>query len=95
MIRVIDFQKVDMTDDEFAYYQELLKKYKEDQIDFFQGLFVTSKSGTITLIKPSTALPWEILFFVQNLMINQHLRNFDLRISKLEGQKDVWYFTIK
>jgi len=87
MIRAIDFQKVEMTDAEFEYYKELIQKFTTDSFkgaEYFHDLFVTDDGGNITLIKPTKSLPWDIMFFVQNLMINQHLRELDTRMARLE-----------
>jgi len=89
MIRAIDFQKVDMSNEEYLYYQELVKKFTTGSIngaDYFKNLFITDSLGMITLIKPSKAIPWDIIFFIQNLTINQHLRENDRKIDKLQQQ---------
>lgn len=87
MIRAIDFKKVDMTDQEFDFYTHLIKTYTAGNGDgkaYFSDLFDADENGIITLIKPIKSIPWSILFFIQNLMINQHLRSFDERIGRLE-----------
>ena len=86
MIRVVDYQKVDMCDEEWAYYQELLKKFTSGQSGaiFFKDLFVTDEKGIITIVKPTKPIPWEVIFFVINLQQNQHLREQDVRIAALE-----------
>jgi len=87
MIRGIAYQKVDMTDREFEYYKELAEKYSEDDkkgSEYFRDLFETDERGVITIIKTVKSIPWSILFFIQNLMINQQLRLFDERIAKIE-----------
>ena len=87
MIRAIDYQKVEMSDEEYVYYKELVEKFTDDKIKgskYFENLFTTDAEGLIKLIKPSKPIPQEILFFVQNLTINQHLRENDRRIAALE-----------
>lgn len=69
------YKQVDMADAEFAYYKSLVKKYGGEQ--YFVDLFETDEDGFITLLTPKTAVPWEVLFFVQNVMINQRLRIID------------------
>lgn len=84
MIKGIGYQKVDITQDEFDYYKELVKAYTDDTHkgeDFFVDLFEADKNGIITIIKPTRSIPWAVLFFVQNLMINQRLS----RIEKMIG----------
>jgi hypothetical protein len=86
MIKAIGLRKVDITEEELNYYKELVSKYTDNNkgSSYFENLFETDKNGIITIIKPSNNLPWEILFFVQNLMISQHLRAYDSRISDIE-----------
>ena len=87
MIRAVDYQRLDMADEEYAYYQELIKNLSTDQTSgdiFFRDLFKSDEKGIITIIKPIKPVPWEVMFFMQNLMINQHLREQDARIDKLE-----------
>lgn len=81
MIKGIDNKKVDITEIEYKYYQELVKKHGASSFD---DLFETDKEGRITIVKPTKSIPWDILFFVQNLMINQHMRSNDIRISAIE-----------
>ena len=81
MKKGVDYQKVEMTEQEYEYYQDLVKLYGAQ---VFSELFETDKNGTITIIKPTKSIPWEVLFFIQNVMINQHLRANDERISALE-----------
>ena len=79
-MRVIDYQKVDITDEEFTYYKELVTQTTDDKIkgeDFFRDLFKTDDDGFITIITPKKSIPWVILFFVQQVMINQRLRYID------------------
>lgn len=87
MIRAVDYQKVDMSDDEWAYYQELIKMFSVDSqngSEYFKNLFVTNEKGIITIIKPSKPIPYEVIFFVMNLQQNQHLREFDARLEAIE-----------
>lgn len=90
MIKGIAYQKVEISDEEYKYYQTLVSKYtdgKNKGSEYFNDLFKTDKAGKIIIITPTKSVPWEILFFIQNLMINQHLRSFDKRISKIEKEQ--------
>lgn len=89
MIKAIDFKKIDITNEEYKYYQQLVKQYTDDShkgADYFRDLFETDASGLITIIKPVKSVPWAILFFVQNIMINQQLRSNDQRLNEIEKQ---------
>ena len=83
----IDYQNVDISKEEYEYYQELIKQLTADNIDgkeYFRDLFNTDDRGFITLIKPKNSIPWVILFFVQQIMISQRLRIMDDFIIKQE-----------
>lgn len=89
MIKAIDYKKIDLTEVEYRFYQELVKQYTDDShkgSDYFHDLFDTDDDGIITIIKPIKSIPWAILFFVQNVMINQKLRSNDQRIDAIEKQ---------
>lgn len=74
-MKAMGYNQVDMTDSEFAYYKALCKRHDGEKS--FVDLFESDDDGFITLITPKKAIPWEILFFVQNVMINQRLRVID------------------
>jgi hypothetical protein len=87
MIRAVNYQKLDMTDDEFDYYQKLVVSFTTTAgsgTKYFEDLFVSNDSGKIVLLSPKKPLPWEIMFFLQNLMINQQMRDLDARLNKIE-----------
>lgn len=88
-MKVIDYQKVDITDAEYVYYQELVAQTTTDKFkgeEYFRDLFKTDEDGFITIITPKKSIPWAILFFVQQVMINQRLRYIDrLRKEKSNG----------
>jgi len=79
-MRAIDYKKVDMTDAEYDYYTKLVKTHSDEYSTgevFFKDLFDTDDDGFITMITPDKSVPWAILWFVQNLMINQRMRVID------------------
>jgi len=85
MIKGIGSRRVEITDDEFEYYKELVKRYDDDTRSgsvHFNNLFETDDNGIITMIKPEKEIPWLVLFFIQNLMINQRIREFGARVDK-------------
>jgi len=91
MIKGIAHRKVEISKEEYEYYQELVKMCTDDKIngsDYFNDLFETDGDGIITIIKPTKDIPWTVLFFIQNLMINQHLRQYDKRILAVEKRLD-------
>lgn len=86
-MKVIDYKKVNMTDAEFSYYKQLVNKFteKENNVSgeyFFKDTFNTDSDGNIILIKTEKSVPWAVLFFLQQLMINQRMRMNDKLIEK-------------
>lgn len=79
-MQVIDYQKVDITDEEFAYYKQLVANFTSEEVkgeSYFKNLFKTDEKGFIMTIAPQGSIPWAVLFFVQQVMINQRLRIID------------------
>lgn len=82
MIRVISYRKVDMTDDEYAYYEELVREFTYGNYsgqEQFKDVFETDDDGCITFICPplKKEVGWAVILFLQNLMINQRLRRME------------------
>ena len=78
-IRTIDYKNVDLTEDEWAEYQKLVKAYTKANNkgeDYFRGLFETDEEGKIIFIRSlgNRFTTMEIIFFVINIMQNQHIR---------------------
>lgn len=101
MHKVIDYKKVNMSEDEFNYYKYLVEIFSDKDTKgsvYFKDLFDVDKNGFITLIKTEKSIPWAILFFMQQLMLSQRLRlidkinenlnKFDKRLKKLENIKE-------
>ncbi len=81
MIKEIGGNKVDISSQEYEYYKFLSSQYP---VDDFNNLFNTDENGIITRIAPAKSTAWVIMWFIQNLMINQHLDAINKRIGKLE-----------
>lgn len=84
MIRAIDNKPVDLSDDEFEYYLQIIKEFGTNVL---QETFETEEcSGFITLVKPpmNAKLPLGIVFFLFNVMLNQRVRRFDEMMSNVE-----------
>lgn len=85
-IRILDNQKIDMTDDEYTMFQKIVQSYTvglNKGEDLFSGLFRCNDQGIILyLIPPSkkhTSL--EVFLFLQSLMMQQHLRLMHAEVS--------------
>lgn len=82
MIREIAGRKIDLTNEEFGYYQQLEKDFGKEQ---FRGLFETDEAGRIILVAPRTSHPTSmiLIFYFMNVMLNQRLRAIDYKLSSL------------
>lgn len=95
MKRIVDFKYVDMTNEEYQYYKNLINEFTYDTVDGkdqFRDTFDVDGDGCITLIRPplKKQMSWAVLFFLQNLMINQRLRRMEKRIEVInERTKNV------
>lgn len=78
MLRIIDNKRIDLTDDEFLMYQNICKANSRDNFDgkdLFSDLFETDDSGIIICLKPpSKMFSLQVVLFLQNVMVHQHLR---------------------
>lgn len=74
MIRIIDNKKIDLTADEFEMYENICKAYHTGK-DLFKNLFETDDNGIIVYLKPPQKIfSMEVVVFLQNIMVHQHLR---------------------
>ena len=87
MIRAVDSKRLDLSDDEFNYYNKLVEKFGEKD---FKGLFTSDKNGQITSISPplDKQISMGVMFFILNVMMNQRLRAIALMAEK-KAEKNV------
>lgn len=83
MKKVIDHKKIDMIDEEWEYYKKLINSFSSSSensgSEYFRDTFDTDENGYIYIIRPPLGkpLPWAVILFLQNLMINQQERKRD------------------
>lgn len=91
MVRqIIDHKSVDITDEEYSYYKKLVDEFTIGMAhgrDQFRDLFDVDDDGCITFVHPPIRkqIGWGVLFFVQNLMINQRIRRLERQVEKWVG----------
>lgn len=90
-IRVVTNKKLDMTDDEFAMYESIVKSYTtitNNGQDLFIDLFESNEDGIIIFLRPpskrQTSL--EVFLFLISLMVHQHLRVSYKEVSDICSQ---------
>ena len=89
MIRAVANKPLDLADDEFEYYMQIIEAYGTN---VFQDTFETNEDpdspqhGWITLVTPpfNKTLPMGVVFFLFNVMLNQRARQVDKMIVKFE-----------
>ena len=83
MKRIIDYKQVDMTDEEYAYLKQLLAEFPDGKHQI-RDMFDVDGEGCINLVRPPVKrqIAWGLLFFFQNLMINQRLRRLEEQYGK-------------
>jgi len=84
---IIDHKSVDMMDEEYAYYKKLVEEFTigmSNGKDQFRDLFDVDGDGCITLVRPPIRkqIGWGVLFFIQNLMINQRIRRMERQVEE-------------
>jgi len=90
--RVIDYKSVDMEPEEFEYYQQLVQEFTRGPYsgkDQFHDIFDVDGDGCITIIRPplKKEVAWGVIFFLQNLMINQRLRRMERKIMEILNER--------
>jgi hypothetical protein len=74
-IRIVDNKKIDMTQDEWQMFENICSAHQPYGKDLFKGLFETDEEGIIVyLVPPAKKFSLEVIIFLQNLMLHQHLR---------------------
>lgn len=92
---VIDHKFISLTKDEWSYYQQLVQEFSDHTksgADYFIDIFDADDDGLILNLRlPMTKqIPWAIVVFMQNVVINQQLRSvhreIDTRFANLEDK---------
>jgi hypothetical protein len=90
-LQIIDNKKLDMTSDEWAMYQKIVKSYTtltNRGEDLFIDLFESDDNGIIIFLKPpskrQTSL--EVFLFLMSIMQHQHLRLMQKQVDDLCDQ---------
>lgn len=90
-IRVIDNKKVDLTEDEWTMYQNIVQSYTTHTNkgeDLFIDLFETNNDGIIIFLKPPSKrqTSFEVFLFLIALFQHQHLRLMHNQVSDICDQ---------
>ncbi len=96
-LKIIDNKKVEMSNDEWDYYQTICKSYDEPNFkgsDLFVDLFESDDNGIIIFLKPPSArrTSFEVYLFLMSLMQHQHLRlmhnQIDVALAQVKAKLD-------
>lgn len=85
-MRVIDYKKIDLTEDEWQMYNKICRSYDRPNFkgeDLFSDLFETDDDGIIIFLKPPSKMytSMEVFLFLMSLMQHQHLRRMEKRVE--------------
>jgi len=94
MIKIINNKRVDMTADESAMYDKIVKSYTtltNKGEDLFIDLFETDDHGIITYLRPPSKrqTSMEVFLFLMSLMQHQYLRLFQSQVQDICDQMKV------
>jgi len=106
-MKTVGNKQINISEEEYQYYLSLVERFTDEENEvsgkiYFEDTFDTNDDGFIVLIKTEKSLPWAILFFIQQVMLNQRLRLNDAmaneakklikqleeRVNKITGDKD-------
>lgn len=97
--RIVDNKRLEMTDSEFAEFEKICKASERPNFkgeELFKDKFVTDDNGKIIYLKAlgNRYVSFEAVFFLMNLMQNQHLRSMydeiDAKLKQLsEKEKEI------
>jgi hypothetical protein len=93
MIRVIDNQKIDITNDEWQVYQDICRAYDRPNCkgeELFKELFITDENGIIVFIKPPSVrqTSMEVFLFVCAIFQHQHIRLMEYKVDRICAKVD-------
>jgi len=73
-LRIIANRRIELTEDEWKYYQEICQHYTSGK-ELFNNLFETNELGLITFLRPPNGkFSMEVVLFLQNIMVHQYVR---------------------
>lgn len=86
--KIIDFKRVDITDDEYSLYLSICESYNTETNqgkDLFINHFEVNEHGIITMVRPMKGRfsSLEVYTFLLSLMTNQHLRVMHKQVETL------------
>ena len=95
MFKIIDNKKIEMTNSEYTLYEEICKSFDRPNFEgkyLFKNLFEVDDQGIIIFLRaPTSSFSMEVVIFLQNLMVRQHLskvyRDHDNALLEIKQQE--------
>lgn len=78
--------EIDVSEEEYHRYLSLA--HELNGTSYFHNLFKVDDEGCITSIDASKSMPWVVLFFAQQMMINQRLRFADVALNEIKSIRE-------
>lgn len=85
------YKNVDLliSEEDRAQLDEMLKEYPpEIAFTLLSSTISTDKKGRIVSFQPTGQIRWNLVFYIQNLMIRQRLFEMDRFVDRMEGNND-------
>lgn len=87
-IRIVDYKKIDLTDDEWDMYNKICRSYDRPNFkgeELFRELFETDDDGIIVFLKPPSKnyTSMEVFLFVMSIQVHQHLRVMHRQVDEV------------
>lgn len=89
MIRAIGNKRLNLSDEEFSYYNKLIEHIDSSE---FNGIFESDKNGIILNVMPNPNKQSSLVvyFFLMNVSFNQRLRKLDGFLSYKDRMDDAF-----
>lgn len=85
-IRIVDYKKLELTDDEWNMYEKICRSYDRPNFkgeSLFRDIFESDDDGYIVFIKPPSKnfISMEVFLFICSIMQHQHLRRLEQKVD--------------
>lgn len=86
--KIINNQRIDLTEQEWTLYQEICRSYDRPNFkgeELFRDLFETDDQGLIVFIKPPSNrfTSMEVVLFIMSVFQHQHIRLMHKKVDNI------------
>ena len=86
MIRAIANKRIDLTNEEYQVYKEIVSVVDKNE---FKETFETDQNGKIIAVFPPVKknVSMVVIYFLFNVMVNQRVRSMDFLVQEINNLK--------